>query len=222
MNNFDVRKNEMLESLGDGYYIIQPLGGYRFGSDAIALKNFAGEYIKRGERVFDLCSGCGIVGIELAIERGASVFGAELDNDLCTMSNRSAAGNGLENATFYNADIRNADALTGIVGKKSFDAVVCNPPFFKPDSRPASVAPTANCELTVGFGHVVDAAKELLKVGGGFYIVHTASRLDEIVCSSRARGLTPKNLIVNGNGKTFLLRCVVGGKDGLTVSVEKF
>ena len=112
MDNFEVRQNEILEPLGDGYFIIQPVDGYRFGSDSIALKNFAGRYIKRDDKVFDLCSGCGIVGISIAIERDASVCGAEFDKSLCDMSNRSAAGNKLNRVGFYNTDIRNLETLT--------------------------------------------------------------------------------------------------------------
>ncbi len=213
--------NEISEPLGGGYSIIQPTDGYRFGSDAIALKNFACRYIKTGDKVFDLCSGCGIIGICVAVERGAIVGGAEIDVRLCDMSNRSVAANGL-NARFYNVDICDLKTLNGVAGKKCFDAVVCNPPFYKADSRASAIAPAANSELTVTFDNVVDAATALLKSGGGFYTVHTASRLDEILCAVRSRGLTPKELVVNPNGKTFLLRCVAGGRDGMKVTAERF
>ena len=222
MAHIELKQNEVSEPLGDGYYIIQPVDGYRFGSDAVALKNFAGRFIKKSDRVCDLCSGCGVVGLLLAIEKGATVVGAEIDEALLDMSNRSATSNGLNNAVFYHADIKNLSELLEKIGKKSCDAVVCNPPFFKSDSKASKLAPNANSELTVNFDQIADAAKALLKSGGGFYIVHTATRLDEILSKCRSRGLTPKNLIVNNNGKTFLLRCVYGGRDGLTVDVEKF
>ena len=220
-NKITIRLNpdERIEPLDENHSIIQSVSGYRFGSDAVALSKFAGECVKKSDKIFDLCSGCGVVGILLAIETGCAVEGAELDTSLFDMSVRSCELNGLDNVRFYNADIRD---LSDTAGACAYDAVVCNPPFFKADSRMRKVAPTANSELTVMFYDVVKAAKRLLKVGGALYLVHTSSRLDEVLSACRSGGLTPKNLTVNGNGKTFLLRAVKGGKDGLTVTVKEF
>lgn len=212
-----VKSGERAEPLGGGYSIIQAVNGYRFGTDAIALAHFAAKFVGRESRVADLCSGCGIIGIQLAIDTGAEIVGAELDGELFDMSVRSCALNGLAGVRFYNTDVRMLDS--GIFDASAFDAVVCNPPFYKSDSKPSAVAPTANSELTVAFDDVATAAAKILKPRGDFLIVHTCARLDEIVCVCRKHGLTPKNLKINTNGKTFLLRAVKGGKDGLTVEV---
>lgn len=211
--------SEVVEPLDCKHSIIQPKHGYRFGTDAVDLAKFACGYIKSGATVFDLCSGCGIVGILVAIESGATVFGAETDACACDMSNRSAAINSL-NAKFINADVRDITALTEKVGNIRFDAVTVNPPFYKKGSKPSKISPESSSELTVTFNDIALAAKALLKPRGEFFVVHTATRMDEILCLCRANKLTPKNLIVNKNGKTFLLRCVLGGGDGLTVSVK--
>ncbi len=223
MTKFDkkvtVLDGEVVEPLDGSNGIIQPINGYRFGADAVSLAKFACEYVKRGDAVFDLCSGCGIVGILIAIERGATVRGAEIDEALCDMSNRSSALDGL-GSEFYNVDIRDVDKLTELAGKKRYDAVTVNPPFFKADCKPCAAAPQAGSEVTVTFAEVAAAAKILLKDRGEFFVVHTATRLDEILYICRDNKLTPKNLIVNRNGKTFLLRCVLGAKDGLAVTVK--
>ena len=211
--------NEAVEPLDDFHSVIQPKDGYRFGEDAVELSKFACEYIKRGDTVLDLCSGSGIVGFLIEIERGAVVVGAEKDEKMCDMANRSSALNGY-NAKFVNADIRDIPALTAAVGKRCFDAVTVNPPFYKKGSRPSKVAPEASSELSVTFADIVAAAKAALKPRGEFFVVHTASRLDEVLYLCRDNKLTPKNLVVNKNGKTFLLRCVLGGGDGLSVSVR--
>lgn len=212
-----VLSGEAVEPLDEKHVIIQPVDGYRFGADAVSLAKFASGFIKRTDSVFDLCSGCGVVGILVAIATGARVCGAELDGALADMSNRSAAVDGLD-AKFFNADIRDLNSDMFSCGR-AYDAVLCNPPFFKAHSRARKIAPTANSELTVTFEQVVAAAKKLLKPLGTFCLVYTAARLDEAVCVCRENGLTPKELIINGNGKTFLMRCVLGGKDGLTVRV---
>lgn len=210
--------NEVVEPLDDAHSIIQTADGYRFGTDAVQLSKFACNYIKRGDVILDLCSGCGIVGLFVEIERGAKVFGAEIDGRACDMANRSALLNGL-NARFFNVDVRDISALKQAVGEIKADAVTVNPPFYKAGSKPTKIAPEASSEITVTFNDIAAAARATLKPCGEFFAVHTATRLDEILYICRDNKLTPKNLIINKNGKTFLLRCVLGGGDGLNVSV---
>ena len=224
MNAFDnyIKAGEIAEPLDDNHAILQRKDCYRFGSDAVALAKFASEFVRREQRVFDLCSGCGIVGILIAIETGACVDGAELDRTLLDMSVRSAAMNGLDGVKFFNADVSSGISEPFVSGRGMYDVAVCNPPFYKVGSVPRTVYPQAASELTVTFDDVAARAQELLKSGGTFCLVHTSSRLDEVLCTCREHGLAPKNLIVNENGKTFLLRAVKGGKAGMTVAVRKF
>lgn len=210
---------EAVEPLDDAHSIIQPVDGYRFGGDAIALFKYAAQNVLGGARAFDLCSGCGIIGISLALAVGCEVSGAELDTRLCDMSNRSCAVNGLDRVEFRNVDIKHIDRA---FKRASYDVVTCNPPFFKADSKPRAVAPAANSELTATFDDIARAAAYLLKDGGAAYFVHTAARLDEILHTCRERGLMPKELTVNVNGKTFLLKCVRGAKQGLVVKTSRF
>lgn len=212
--------DEKIEPLGDGYGIIQSAALYRFGTDAVALAEFASARLSRDSRVFDMCSGCGVVGILIAIATGAHTDGAELDGALYDMSVRSCTHNGLDNVRFYNTDVR--ELRLADVGGVRYDAVVCNPPFYKLGTKPRKIAPAASCELTVEFADIVRAAKRLLTQNGEFYFVHTSARLDETLCVCRENGLTPKTLVINENGKTFLLRCVRGGKFGMDVSVKEF
>ena len=217
MISADIKRHEAVEPLDETHAIIQPCDGYRFGADAVALASFAADFIKREHRVFDMCSGCGIVGILVAIACGCAVDGAELDGELWDMSVRSAAMNELDNVNFFNADIRDVSGFT----KCGYDAVVCNPPYFKAGSVPSSVAPSANSELSVTLRDVISAAKYLLKPRGGLYLVYTSTRLDEAVTECRDAGFAVKNITVLGGGKTFLLRAVRGGKPGMTLNIRR-
>ena len=133
MRDVPLKAGEKIEPLDDGYGIIQSAELYRFGTDAVALAKFAAARIARENRVLDLCSGCGVVGILIAVATGARVDGAELDGALCDMSVRSCALNGLDGVRFYNADVR--DLTLADVGGVGYDAVVCNPPFYKRDRK---------------------------------------------------------------------------------------
>lgn len=212
-----VRDGEKAEPLGDGYYIIQKTDGYRFGADAVALAHFAEEKVTRRDRVLDLCSGCGIIGIMLAISSGAQVDCVEIDGEIAGMSRRSMQLNGLNNIVVTDADARQ---LGGEINAK-YDAVVCNPPYYKVNSKPTAIAPQANSEISITLSDVVSIAKRALKVGGALYMTHISSRLDEVVCACRDSGLTVKELVINPNGKTFMLRAVRGGKQGMTLTVKE-
>lgn len=209
-----LRDGEKLEPLDAEHYIIQSDSGYRFGSAAVALAKFAARFATEKSKVVDLCSGCGVIGILLAIEKGCAVDGAELDKELFDMSVRSAKINGLDRVSFYNADIR---ALGGTLPVAAYDLVVCNPPFYKTNSKPCKIAPSANSELTVKLEDIIVCAERLLKVGGTLCMVHTASRLDEVLTVCREHGLTPKDLEIDKNCKTFMLKAIRGGKNGLNI-----
>lgn len=215
-----IHPNERVEPLDERNVILQTADGYRFGSDAVALYKFAARYVKRGRRIADLCSGCGVIGLLLAIDTGAEVVGAEIDGEMCDMSNRSCALNGMDGVKFINADV---NALPNCeFGKGSFDAVVCNPPYYRRNNKASAVAPQANCEISVCFDDIARVARELLSVGGAFFTVHATTRLDDVISSCVRYGLTPKQMEMNANGKTFLLRCVKGGKQSMDVVVKEF
>ncbi len=219
MSEFETKIGEAIEPLDDKNVIIQPENGYRFGADAVALAKYARKFVTKTDTVCDLCSGCRIVGILVSIATGAKIIGADIDKNMCDMAMRSAALDGLD-AKFISVDLRDKNSKL-FEYKNSIDVAVCNPPFYKAGSKPRAVAPMASAELTVTFADIADAARLLLKPRGKFIIVHSCSRLDEILATCRAFSLTPKNLTVNANGKTFLLCCVKGGKDGLKVETDK-
>lgn len=213
-----VREGEKAEPLGDGYYIIQSETHYRFGSDAVSLAHFAARDTARNDRVLDLCSGCGIIGIMLAISTGAQVEGVEIDKDLWDMSVRSAELNGLGNAVFVCRDAR--ETISCLHNK--YDRVVCNPPYYKANSKPAAVAPAANSEISITLADVVGTARAALKTGGALYMTHVTSRLDEVILACRDNGLTVKKLVIDPNGKTFMIKAVRGGKPQLTLEIKEY
>ncbi|MCH5161322.1 MAG: methyltransferase [Clostridiales bacterium] len=213
-----VKEGEAPEPLGGGYVVIQPIDGYRFGSDALWLARFAGSNIARGAEALDLCSGCGVIGMLLCIEKEAHVIGAELDEALCDMSNRASYANNID-ARFINVNL-NSTEIRDVLGYHLYDAVVCNPPYFKAESKHTKIAPHANSELTIDFERIAFVASNALKMGGKFFFTHTLTRLDEIICTCVDHDLRIKKLVINKSRKTFGAMCTLGGKAGMTVEVE--
>ena len=97
LNGITLKAGECKEPLDDcGHVIIQHKDMYRFGGDAVALYKCARKFVRRDDKVFDLCSGCGVVGILLALNCGCAVGGAEIDGALFDMCVRSCALNVLD------------------------------------------------------------------------------------------------------------------------------
>lgn len=215
-----LRTGERVEVLDGEYRIIQNPNLYLFGSDAVRLAKYAVKHIKPNARVADLCSGSGVVGLLAAIYIDCSVDGAELDRELWDMSERSVALNGLSRRVrFYNVDVR--DLSGSPIARHGYDAVVCNPPYYN-YGKTRNKSANATCELTVTLEQVIAAAAYALKPRGELFLTHICRRLDSVLYEARKSGFAAKELILQKSRKTFLLRCVLGGGDGMTVSREDF
>jgi tRNA1Val (adenine37-N6)-methyltransferase len=102
---------------------------YHFSRNSIELVNFAIKHLhSKPLKVLDLCSGCGVVGIEYYlktnsqalftfIELQANIFKSHLD------ANIQKSNIQLDRA--YYCDFRDLDL------NRSFDLILCNPPYFK-------------------------------------------------------------------------------------------
>lgn len=101
---------------------------YHFSRNSIELVEFAINHLySRPLKVLDLCSGCGVVGIEYSlktnsealfsfIELQAEVFKSHLEVNI------KSSGINLDN--IYYSDFKDVNL------KDSFDLILCNPPYF--------------------------------------------------------------------------------------------
>ena len=202
----------------NGLTFVQDTALFRFGTDAVALANFAAG--AKGKNVCDLCAGCGIVGVLLAGKYGCRVTAVEIQEECCALIEENAARNKLPITAVH---MRLQD-FNG-----HFDAVTCNPPYrkkgsgFPRASTPEKIACTEEC---VTFSEVAACAARLLSDGGKFYLIQHIERLGEVIATCTQQKLEPKVLQIlrPKKGKKphlFLLECLKGGKEGLSVLPEK-
>ena len=202
----------------NGLVCVQDTSLFRFGTDAVALANFAAG--AKGKRVCDLCAGCGIVGVLLAGKYGCTVTAVEIQEECCALIEENAALNDLPITAVHTR-------LQDFTGH--FDAVTCNPPYRKKGSGftratiPEKIACTEEC---VTFSEVADCAARLLSDGGKFYLIQHIERLAEVIATCKQRQLEPKVLQIlrpkaGKKPHLFLLECLKGGKEGVTVLPEK-
>ncbi len=206
-----------------GLEFIQSDEFFPFGTDGVELANFVTGGSR--DRAVDLCCGTGIVPVLLAGKKGIPTVGVELQPRVAELARRNAEHNRLP-VEIYEMRVQDAPAR---LGKCAFDIVTCNPPYRKAGSGEQSAneyVRTARHETQLTAEEAIEAASALLRTGGKFYLVHLCERLDEIMSLCRAHTLMPKTLqlLRPAEGKPpslFLLRCVKGGRSGLTVLPER-
>lgn len=193
---------------------------HRFGTDAILLADFSSP--SRGETVCELGTGCGAIALRLCAEgKLAAMHGVDIDPDAIALAQMGAdAFEGTIKPSFAVADWAQP---TSIAPAGSFRRVVCNPPYFPPDSGVLSedaAVRRARHELPDTLNDVCRAAAWLLQFGGRFCLCHRPERLAAVLAALTANGLEPKRLCpVQQTADTppwlFLLEARKGGKAGL-------
>ncbi len=189
------REDERLDSLDrGGLYILQKPEGFRFGTDAVLLADFAKPRPK--ERVIDLGAGSGVLPLLIAARVPDATFRAvEIQPEMADMARRSAVMNGLaERIKVYAMDLRNAPKL---LGHGSADLVVCNPPYGKRGAgliNPNPAVALARHECDCSLEEIVGASAALLRNGGRLAMVFPAARLLELLDAYRAQHIQPKRV----------------------------
>ena len=110
-----IREGERLDDLQrGGLRILQRARGFRFGTDAVLLADFA--CVKKGERVCDMGTGTGVLPLLLSVRAEETTFTAfEIQQDVADMAARSVKINDLEDRIrVLCADCRDAAASSAM------------------------------------------------------------------------------------------------------------
>ena len=195
---------EKIEDLGiGGYKIIQSKQGFCFGSDAVLLSKFA--TFKKGAKVLDLCTGTGIIPVLCWAKNNLeSVDAVEIMPHVAHMAQRTMELNGVsDKIRVINADLKDA---AEIYGKRTFDAVTCNPPYMNQGGglvNPKDFLAVARHEICCTLDDVVRISSMVLKQQGKLFMVHRADRLCDVITTFRKYNIEPKRLsMVHPNHKS--------------------
>ena len=190
-----IYEDEQLDDLQiKGLKIIQKKNGFKFGTDAVLLSDFAKD-IHAGS-VMDLCTGTGIVALLLSAKTNAQrICAVEIQETIAQMAQRSVELNGLENRVFIKCgDLKNCAAD---YGKRSFDLVTCNPPYMRagagvPNETDSKLI--SRHEVMCTLEDVIKTASELVSVSGHLVMVHRPSRLCDVLYLMRKYETEPKRI----------------------------
>ena len=220
---------EVLNDLFDypNLKIYQYVEGFKFSLDSILLA----EYVKittKTKHILDLCSGNAAVPLILSTKTKALIDAFEIQDCIYKLAKKSIIYNNLEDQiTIYNENIKNIDMLKK--GKK-YDIITCNPPYFKVDDvnklNDNEVLSIARHEIKITLEDIFSIASSYLNDKGEFYIVHRASRLDEIIILGNKYNLNVKNVEMiktKDYSKPYIVlaRCIKNSKLGIKINTEK-
>ena len=191
----ELKPGERIDDLQrGGLRIIQRENGFRFGTDAVLLADFAA--VKRGERVCDMGTGTGVLPLLLSARAEETTFDAfEVQPDVADMAKRSVALNGLEKRICVHlADCREASA---VIGHETVQLVVTNPPYtalgaglVSPETTRAISRSDSDCPLA----DWMTACARVLQNGGRLCAVFPAPRLLELCDAMRGAKVEPKRV----------------------------
>lgn len=189
-----LKRNERLDDLQNGYYLIQDSSRFCFGIDAVLLASFA--QVKPRESVADLGTGNGIIPVLLAARtQSRRIEGLEIQEECADAAARSVAYNGLEDRIHITTgDMKEA---ARIYGAASFHVVTCNPPYMigghglkNPDLPKAIARHEVKCSLA----DIAEQSAAILKENGRLYMIHRPFRLVEIFAELSRNRLEPKRI----------------------------
>ena len=218
-----LREGERMDDLQrGGLRIIQRESGFRFGTDAVLLADFAAA--KRGERVCDMGTGTGVLPLLIAARAEGTTFDAfEAQGDVADMAWRSVQLNALEaRIRIHHADCREA---ARIIGHGVCSLVVTNPPYtaagaglVSPDGGRAMARSDSDCPLPEWMA----ACARVLKNGGRLCCVFPAPRFLQLCDAMRAARVEPKRVRfvaarADAEPKLVLVEGHKGGRPGLHV-----
>jgi tRNA1Val (adenine37-N6)-methyltransferase len=211
----------MDELRGYGLSIIQPRDGYRFSLDPLLLCDFAS--IGEG-RAIDLGAGSGIIPLLLARKSECvKVVGVELQEEMAALAERNVRMNGLsDRIEIICADIL---SLRGRYPVSSFDLVIANPPYRKPESgriSPKAGRDMARHETTATLKDFLETAKYLVKPAGTIAFCYLPLRLAEFSATAAKLKLALLRMrMVHGNtqaaARMVLIELAKGSRAGLEV-----
>lgn len=186
---------EVVDTLKNGYKIIQDSEKFKFGIDAILLSHFAFNQIRNNEKVIDLGTGNGIIPLMIAKSRANSIVGLEIQEENVEIAKRSVELNQLEEKIqIIHGDIK---AVEKKFTKHSFDMVVSNPPYMINEhgkQNPTEAKSIARHEVLCNLEDIISAVDYLLKPFGKFFMIHRPFRLPEIFSLLTKYKIEPKRM----------------------------
>ncbi len=165
---------------------------HRFTTDAVLLYDFS--KTANIKRLCDLCSGTGVIAFLHNLKNPhppAYTLAIEIDEEACFLIEKTIEQNCLSNMKVSNCDLREAARPSD---EQLFDAITCNPPYFKENTGDMGKRFAARQESFCSMADVARASQRFLKYGGRLFLCHRPERLCDIFLELRKASIEPKKI----------------------------
>jgi tRNA1Val (adenine37-N6)-methyltransferase len=163
----------------------QPARGFRSGLDAVMLA--AAVPARESSDVLELGAGAGVASLCLAVRVGCTITGVEIDPALAALANENAQANGLNESVHFLED--DVFALRSSL-RRTFDHVLCNPPFHDESGKPSPDAGKARATRDKKrLRDWLEAGLKRTRERGTFTAIVRADRLREVISELPQRGV---------------------------------
>lgn len=184
-------EGETLDYLCGYWKLFQYAKGHRFSVDDVLTAWFGTTCCPRADRIADLGSGIGSVGMAAAWRcPGAVVHTVEAQAISARLARKSAAYNGVQDRYFiHEGDLRDPRLFEG---EAPFDLVLGSPPYWPVGSRTEAEHPQAipaRLEVRGDIGDYALAAARILAPGGVFVCVFPSDQVERAAEAYRRAGL---------------------------------
>lgn len=174
--------------------IYQDTDAFNFSIDSMLLADFVSITAKT-KSICDLCTGNAPIPLYLSLRTRANIIGVEIQRDSYDLAIKSINENNLDEQ--ISIKLANLIGIYKELGSSKFDAVTCNPPFFKVGDyqiNPNDKKAIARHEIMSTLDDIVKEASVLLKSKGRLAMVHRPDRLVEILETFKKYKIEPKRL----------------------------
>ena len=190
--DLQVGEGESLDAISGYFRLFQLKKGHRFSTDDVLTAWYGTSWAPRAERVLDLGSGIGSVGMIAAWRLpGAKFVTIEAQEESVRLARKSARYNGVEaRYEIRQGDFREAGMVKA---EEKFDLVLGSPPYFPlgtgiEGDHPQKIA----CRFEVR-GDIRDycaVAARAMAAGGWFACVFPTEQLERVEIAAREAGLS--------------------------------
>ena len=175
---------------GTEFTLVQQDDMYHFNSDTVLLGRFM--KAKQKDSVLDIGCASGALLLYASLHHPRQITGIDLFEEVLDQARLNLERNHVQ-AELVCTRVQDYKPT------EQFDVIVCNPPYFDTENEELiSTNPYLACarhEANLTMDELFRNVRRLLRTNGHFYLVHRASRLNELHQTSSAYGLQAVTMI---------------------------